>query len=266
MSDQLPPPGPGGVSWHVSDRVGHLTIDRPSARNAIGFQTMAELETLILVARDSEADVIVLRGAGDRVFVSGGDLRELARLRTHEEAATMARRMRAVLDGLARVPAVVVAVLNGHAYGGGAELALAADLRVAASDVRIAFNQVDLAIMPAWGGVERLTELVGRSHAMDLLLTGRHMDMTECLHLGLVDRVFEREQLDRKTTSLVRGIAELEPGVARAIKEAAALVRPNVHEDLAQEAVDKFARLWAAESHWAAAAAQAQRLIARRTS
>ena len=112
----------------------------------------------------------MIRGGGDRAFVSGGDLKELAALRTLEEAAGMARRMRTICDRIAAFPAPVIAALNGHALGGGAEVAVAADIRVAADDVKIGFNQVSLAIMPAWGGAERLAALVGRSQA--LLLAG----------------------------------------------------------------------------------------------
>ena len=119
------------------------------------------------------AQALVIKGAGDRAFVSGGDLKELSALRTEEDAAAMAKRMRSICDQLAAFPAPVIAVLNGHAFGGGAEVAVAADIRVAADDIKIAFNQVTLEIMPAWGGAERLAALVGKSRALLLAGSGR---------------------------------------------------------------------------------------------
>src|SRR6202041_1823571 len=137
-----------------------LTIDRPHARNAISLETMGQLENALDEA--AAARTLVITGSGDRAFVSGGDLKELSALRTEEDAAAMAKRMRTICDRLASFPAPVIAALNGHALGGGAEVAVAADIRLAADDIKIGFNQVSLAIMPAWGGAERLADLVGR--------------------------------------------------------------------------------------------------------
>ena len=150
-----------------------LTINRPHARNAIALDTMQQLEKALDAAAGARA--LVIKGAGDRAFVSGGDLKELSALRTEEDAAAMAKRMRSICDQLASFPAPVIAALNGHAFGGGAEVAVAADIRVAADDIRIGFNQADLAIMPAWGGAVRLAALVGRAQALTLTTTGEKL-------------------------------------------------------------------------------------------
>ena len=157
------------VDLEFDDGLAVLTIDRPHARNAIALDTMEQLEKALDAA--AGAQTLVIKGAGDRAFVSGGDLKELSALRTEEDAAAMAKRMRTICDQLASFPAPVIAALNGHAFGGGAEVAVAADIRVAADDIKIAFNQVELEIMPAWGGAERLAALVGKSRA---LLLGGH--------------------------------------------------------------------------------------------
>ncbi len=147
------------VDLEVDDGLAIITIDRPHARNAISLETMDQLEQALEGADGAAA--LVLTGGGDRAFVSGGDLKELSALRTEEQAAAMAFRMRSICDRIAGFPAPVVAALNGHALGGGAEFAVAADIRIAADDIKIGFNQVALKIMPAWGGAERLVELVG---------------------------------------------------------------------------------------------------------
>src|SRR6201997_3162382 len=164
-----------------------LTIDRPHARNAIALDTMQQLEKALDAA--AGARVLVIRGAGGRAFVSGGDLKELSALRTEEDASAMAKRMRSICNQIAAFPAPVVAALNGHAFGGGAEVAVAADIRVAADDIKIGFNQVDLEIMPAWGGTERLAGLVGKSKALLLAGTGMVLDAVEAERIGLVDLV-----------------------------------------------------------------------------
>ncbi|HEX9354315.1 MAG TPA: enoyl-CoA hydratase/isomerase family protein, partial [Streptosporangiaceae bacterium] len=170
--------------------VAVVSIDRPRVRNAIRLATMDALEEALEAA--SGANVLVLRGTGDRAFVSGGDLKELAKIRSHEDAVAMALRMRRLCDRIATFPAPVIAALNGHAFGGGAEVAVAADIRVAADDVRIGFNQAELAIMPAWGGAERLAALVGRSQAMLLVTTGEKIGTAEAHRIGLIDRVYPR--------------------------------------------------------------------------
>ena len=154
-----------------------LTIDRPHARNAISLDTMDQLEKALDAAEGASA--LAITGAGDRAFVSGGDLKELSAIRTQEDAAAMAWRMRSICDRLASFPAPVIAALNGHALGGGAEVAVAADIRLAADDIKIGFNQVALEIMPAWGGAERLAELVGKSRALLLAGTGTVLDAVQ---------------------------------------------------------------------------------------
>ncbi|HVV75504.1 MAG TPA: enoyl-CoA hydratase/isomerase family protein [Mycobacteriales bacterium] len=245
-------PGPGGVSLSIDGGVAVITIDRPAVRNAIGFKTVDELHVALAEIEASEAAVVVIRGGGDRAFVSGGDLKELSAVRTHSEAADMARAVRAVLDRLAGLPIPVIAALNGHALGGGAEVAVAADIRIAADDARIGFTQVTLGIMPAWGGVERLTGLVGRSRAMLAIMTGTQYDATEAAQMGLVDLVVPRAEFDQRWQALAQGLAATAPGTTASVKAVVRSVAPAVHDHSRHEAVDLFARLWAAPEHWAA--------------
>lgn len=224
-----------------------LTIDRPHARNAIALDTMDQLEKALDAA--SGARALVIRGAGDKAFVSGGDLKELSALRTEEEATAMAKRMRSICDQLADFPAPVIAALNGHAFGGGAEVAAAADIRVAASDVNIAFNQVTLEIMPAWGGAERLAALVGKSRALLLAGSGKTIDATEAERIGLFDVVLPRASFEEGWRALATSLAR-QP--AAEIKRVIKGVSPD-------EAIASFARLWVADAHWQAAERVANR-------
>lgn len=238
------------VDLEIDDGLAVLTIDRPHARNAIALDTMQQLEKALDAAAGAKA--LVIKGAGDRAFVSGGDLKELRALRTEEDAAAMAKRMRAICDQLASFPALVIAALNGHAFGGGAEVAVAADIRLAADDIKIAFNQVELEIMPAWGGAERLAALVGKSRALLLAGTGTALTAAEAERVGLVDRVVPRAEFDAGWQSVARSLA----------RHPASEIKRVIRGVSADEAIASFARLWVADAHWRAA----ERVMNRTTS
>src|SRR5437660_8759374 len=203
---------PGGVCVELGSGVAVVTIDRPEARNAIGFATIDELHAALDHASESDAAVLVVRGGGDRAFVSGGDLKDLSAVRTHEDAVGMARRVRRLLDRVAAFPVPVLAALNGHALGGGAEVAIAADIRIAADDVKVGFNQVSLGIMPAWGGAERLAQVVGRGRALLAIATGNVYDAKAAHDLGLVDLVVPRATFDDEWQALAGRMAGTAPG------------------------------------------------------
>lgn len=229
------------IELELADGLAVVTINRPHARNAIALDTMDELDKAIDGAAGARA--LVITGAGDRAFVSGGDLKELAALRTVEQASVMANRMREVCDKIARFPGPVLAALNGHALGGGAEVAVAADIRIAADDIRIGFNQVALAIMPAWGGAERLARLVGRGRALLLAGSGEILSAAHAERVGLVDRVLPRAEFGTGWRALARSLANPSAGAVKRVVDGAS----------PQEAVAAFAELWVADAHWAAA-------------
>jgi enoyl-CoA hydratase len=237
------------VVLDLQDGIGILTVDRPGVRNAISLATMDGIEQALDAAAD--ANVLVIRGSGDRAFISGGDLKELAKIRTHEAAVAMAVRMRRLCDRISTFPGPVIAALNGHALGGGAEVAVAADIRVAADDVRIGFTQASLAIMPAWGGAERLAALVGRAQALLLTTTGERLETAEAHRIGLIDRVYPRAAFEESWRALASQIAS---SPARPIKAVIAQAAPHHHPELERSAADAFATLWTSDAHWAAAA------------
>ena len=229
------------VDLELDEGLAVITINRPHARNAIAPETMDQLGEAIVGAKG--ALCLVIRGEGDKAFVSGGDLKELSALRTEEQAAAMAWRMRSLCDELANFPAPVVAALNGHALGGGAEVAVAADIRVAADDIKIGFNQVALEIMPAWGGAERLAALVGRGRALMLAGTGAVLTADQAEKIGLVDRVLSRAAFETEWRSLARALAN----------RPASDIKRVISGVPASEAVAAFASLWVSDEHWAAA-------------
>jgi enoyl-CoA hydratase len=232
-----------------------IVIDRPQAHNAIGRPTMEELGVALDEIAASDARVVAIRGAGEKVFVSGGDLKELASIRTEQEAQAMAMTMRTLLDRVASLPVPVVAALNGHAFGGGCEVAIACDFRLACDDVKLAFNQVDLGIMPAWGGIERLQAVVGRGRALYLLTTGLPIDAATAAAWGLVEQVVPRPEFDDRLTELLERIARAPREALVGIKAAADAARPAARPELAPAATASFATTWVSEAHWSAVAA-----------
>lgn len=244
--------------------VSVLTIDRPEARNAIARTTIREIASALTDVAGSDSRILVVRGGGDRVFVSGGDLKELSEIRTIDGAESMASEMRTVLDQLATLPIPVLAAINGHAFGGGAEVAVACDMRLAADDVNCAFNQVRLGIMPAWGGIERLTAITGRGRALALMTSGRAVSAREALDLGLFDEVVPRADFEARWRELSSQIASAPRDALVGIKAAQQAAFPSAHPMLAPGAVESFARTWVSETHWEMVAqAEASRRAAR---
>jgi enoyl-CoA hydratase/carnithine racemase len=242
-----------------------LTVDRPHARNALAPATMAELDALLagLAGRD-DVRCAVLTGAGDRAFIAGGDLKELESERDEAFGARLAREMRHTLDRMAALPIPVIAALNGAAIGGGAEVAVACDLRIAADDASIGFTQVLLGVTPAWGGIERLGSLVGRGRALYLLTTGRVLSGAEAADWGVVEEAVPRERFAGRWRELAHEVARAPRHALAGLKAAMQAAHPGSRPDLAGPAVADFARAWAHPDHWTMAAALERRRRAAR--
>jgi enoyl-CoA hydratase len=238
------------LKLEVVDGVATLAIDRPAARNALALQTMDELDEALEAVRVERARVLVIRGAGDKAFCAGGDIKELEHLRSEAEASAMAHRMRAILDRIPQLAIPVIAGLNGDALGGGAELAIACDFRIAAEHARIGFPQITLGLMPAWGASERLASLVGRARALSILLMGQLLAAPEALQLGLVELVVPSAKFDQRLREVAVAIAAAPPAAVAGIKSTVNAIRPHRSPELADTTVEAFARTWADPAHW----------------
>jgi len=232
-----------------------LTVTRPEVKNALDLATIEALSGVVdTLAQDAALRAVVLTGAGN-TFISGGDLKDFLRLEDGQAGKRMARRMQSVLARLEALEVPVLAALEGVALGGGAEVALACDLRVAAETARIAFKQVSLGIMVGWGGGQRLLRIVGRSRALRLLLTGAPLTAREALAIGLVDEVVPAGEARGAALRLAAEIAAQPAASVRATKRALHHGAELSRAAAAAFEGECFAGLWAGPDHRRALAA-----------
>ena len=172
-----------------------VTVNRPSVLNALDRRTVDELSVLCDDVRsDATVGAVIITGAGDKAFVAGGDIRELAQ-QDPRSARETAERGQSTLTKLERLNKPVIAAINGFALGGGCELALACHVRIAAEHAQIGLPEVTLGIIPGYGGTQRLARLVGKGHALHLILTGKRIAASEAYRIGLVNEVVASEKL-----------------------------------------------------------------------
>lgn len=208
-----------------------VTVNRPEVRNALNLDTLAALETEAdRIASDDTVQVVILTGAGDKAFVAGADIRELSALGALE-ALSYAQRGQRVFFKLEALPQIVIGAINGAALGGGCELAMACDLRVASERAVFGQPEVNLGLIPGFGGTQRLPRLIGSTKALELLVTGATLTAEEALHLGLVNKVVPGDQVLEAALALAKAILAKGPLAVRLVKEA---VRVGLNAPLSQ--------------------------------
>lgn len=208
------------VERRSEGQVGMLTLSRPAVRNAIDRAMARELRLAAeALAADPVLRVLIVTGAGTRAFSAGADLAERRNL-SPEQRTAHTLEIEAAAEALAAIPVPTIAAIRGFALAGGAEVAIACDLRVAGNDALLGFPEVGIGIFPGAGGVWRLPPLIGLGHARDLLYTGRRVGATEALEMGLVDRVVDPAATIAEATSLATAIASNAPLAEQAIKHA----------------------------------------------
>jgi len=220
--------------------VAILTINRPDKLNALSSKVHAEgVGALDELRKDTEIRVLVITGAGEKSFIAGADIGEFA-----EQTPVTQRNLfyeKTFFNSIDTFPKPVIAMINGFCLGGGCELALACDIRLASEKARFGQPEINLGIIPGGGGTQRLTRLVGEGKSMEIILTGDMIDAPTALQLGLVNHVFSAEELEAKTMEMANKIAEKSPIALQMAKEAVKLAsRSNLDEGLRRE-VDLFA-------------------------
>ena len=203
------------VLYDKADGIAILTVNRPRSLNALSHATLAEIEATILEAgADDGVRGLIVTGAGEKAFVAGADISELGEL-SPLAAEAYSRQGQAVMNRIETLGKPVIAAVNGFALGGGCELAMACTLRVAAESARFGLPEVKLGIIPGFGGTQRLSRLVGRGRALQLILTATTIDAREAWRIGLVNEVVEMGQLIDQARALAHQILANAPVAIR---------------------------------------------------
>ena len=230
-----------------AEGVATITLSRPDARNALNAQLRAELKSVLdAVEAADRVRVVVLTGSDEaKAFVAGADVKELRERNALEQREASKRpRVYEYVDDLEKP---VIARINGHALGGGCELAQACDVRIASEYAKLGQPEINLGIMPGGGGTQRLVRLVGEGHAMRLVLSGEIIDAHEAKEIGLVDEVYDHDDLDERVYELAGMMAEKSPLALELAKQAVkAGSRMGLDEGIDYEA-ELFAQLFSSE-------------------
>ena len=234
------------IKIEILGAVAVLTINRPDKLNALNSRVHAEgVQALDELKTNDAVRVLVITGAGEKAFIAGADISEFAGQTPFTQRSSF--HARSLFNSLELFPKPVIAMINGFCLGGGNELAMACDLRIASDKARFGQPEINLGIIPGGGGTQRLTKLIGETKAMELILTGDMIDARTALDLGLVNYVHAPDELEAKTMELANKIAEKSPVAAQMAKEAVKLAsRSNLDEGLRRE-VDLFAVCFSTE-------------------
>jgi len=227
-------------------RVAIITVNRPEKRNALNIKTREEGAAVLEELRGDDAvGVVVITGAGDKAFIAGADIAEFAGRTALTQRAVMVSR--SLFNAIDAFPKPIIAMINGYCLGGGCEVALACDIRIASENASFGQPEINLGIIPGGGGTQRLTRLVGEGKAMEMILTGEIIDARTAFAIGLVNHVVPLDQLEAKTLEIANRIAEKGPISVSLAKEAVKIAsRSNLDEGLRRE-VDLFALCFSTE-------------------
>lgn len=195
----------------IADGILTITINRPDKLNALNAQVLSNLDTILQdVYQEKNIHGVIITGSGEKAFVAGADISEFSQLNA-DEAYRLARKGQDIFSTIERSPKPIIAAVNGFALGGGCELALACHIRIASSNAKFGQPEVNLGLIPGYGGTQRLPHLVGKGKAMEIILSGNMVDATEAHRIGLINHITTPEELIPYTTSLLKTILSKSP-------------------------------------------------------
>ncbi len=207
------------INAKVDNGVAWVEINRPKALNALNFQVLKELgDCLENLKKDESVRALVIKGAGDKAFVAGADIGEMKDI-SPTEAKGFSKLGQKIFMEIENYPVPTIALINGYALGGGCELAIACDMRIAADNANLGTPEITLGVIPGFGGTKRLTKLVGDAVAKELMFTGRMMPAEEAYNRGLVNKVVSTDELEAEGGKLASKIADKSGVVMNLLKE-----------------------------------------------
>lgn len=236
------------LQYSIENFAAVITINRPEKLNALSSHVLDDLRHLVTDLRVREdVRVVIITGSGEKAFVAGADIAELAALNDHEIGREFAQNGQAVFSLIESSPKPFIAAVNGFALGGGCELALACHIRIASENAKFGQPEVNLGIIPGYGGTQRLTRVLGRTLATDLILTSRMMDAREALEQGLIARITSLADLLPTAKEMASIIASKAPlAISAALECIVEGIDETIEEGLGREA-DRFGSLTTTE-------------------
>jgi enoyl-CoA hydratase len=207
------------IIFKKENKIGFITLNRPEVYNALNAALLGELEEVVEeVKKDPEIGVVILTGAGEKAFVSGADIGEIPASNAILAWAT-SRDHQSILNQLERLGKPSIAAINGYCLGGGLELAMACTLRIASENAKLGLPELGLGLVPGYGGTQRLTRLVGRGKAFEMILTAKPIDAQEAFRIGLVNQVVPLAELIPKAKEMAESILKNGPTAIRLVME-----------------------------------------------
>lgn len=222
----------------VEDHIAIITINRPDKLNALSSQVLDDLRHLVTDLRErTDVRAVILTGAGEKAFVAGADIKELSQLNDTEQGREFALNGQSVFNLIESSPTPFIAAINGFALGGGCELALACHIRICSENAKFGQPEVNLGIIPGYGGTQRLTRVIGRTYATDLILTGRMLSAHEAHEHEIVSRVLPLSELLPTAKEIAKTIAQKAPLAISAALECIIMgIDETIDEGLGREA------------------------------
>jgi enoyl-CoA hydratase len=203
------------ILYQKEEGIATVTINRPAVRNALNNKTLLEIQSAIKDAENDEAvKVVIITGSGDRAFSSGADVNEFIGL-TSFKAREVARFGQKIFSEIENLGKPVIAAINGAALGGGSELILACDFRIASEKAIFGQTEINLGILPAWGGTQRLLRLIGKARAKELIFTGKTIDAKEAERIGLINHCVPSDQLQNTVKEFAKVLMKKPPAALK---------------------------------------------------
>ncbi len=238
------------IEFNIKNQIATLQVNRPQMRNALNWAAQAQFaEAITAVSQNNSIRVLIITGTGDRAFVAGGDLKELNQHPEREGGERLNRVMSDALTRLTQLPIPVIAAINGDAFGGGCEIVMACDIRVATEQARFSFAQVRNGLTTGWGGTARMVRLIGQSRTMELLLTARLIEAEEAKAIGLIHQVVPKGGLETAVSTLANQLIQLPRNAIAANKTLVQHAAQHSQQENHQLETELFTNLWTHPDH-----------------
>ncbi|MFX1563495.1 MAG: enoyl-CoA hydratase/isomerase family protein, partial [Promethearchaeota archaeon] len=201
-------------------KIGWLILNRPEKLNTFNEDLVTDLEKGFReIEEDKEVRVLVITGAGEKAFSAGADLSEFGAGVTPIRGQYLSAKGHELFNKIEKLPQPVIAAINGYAFGGGCEIALACDFRLAAERAKIGLTEVGLSLLPGWGGTQRMPRLIGLAKAREAIMFAKRYNAKEALEIGLVDRVYPNESFEEEVRAFAKALAEQSPIALKLVKQ-----------------------------------------------